>query len=329
MSALLLPYLKQESVTDVCFNPDGLAYLYRRSSRRPVLLPQEVRFAPERILAFLETVAGMSGATFTAEHPRLEARLPRELYFARVEGLRDPVTQGPMMVWRLPPRKHPALKDLVKKGTLGEAEAEFLTKALRERKNIVIVGSTSSGKTTLANALLDQLRGERILVIEDTPELVLKNENTVYLGTGERFSAAEALKASLRMRPDRIIIGELRDGNAVQNYLNSCVSAHPGLCTLHATAASVVSRIYGLVIQETGQPPDLGLIYQSIDYVVQLEQVMGPDGKSRRKVTRITRLERRTQESPASVRERERMWDAQDGEAAREPELTSKGEKDR
>ena len=317
ISQPLTPYLKDRRVTDLCFNPDGRVYLYRRSSREGKLLPEEVqdRFHPETVLAFLETLAGMIGATFTAERPSLDATLPEELYFARVKGLREPVTAAPMMVWRIPPRKRFTLKELVANETLKESEAELLTQRLRERKNIVVVGTTSSGKTALANALVDQLRDERIVVIEDTPELVLKNKNTVNMWTSDGYSTAAALKDSLRMRPDRIIIGELRDGNAVQNYLNSCVSAHPGLCTLHATSESVVSRIYGLVLQETGQPPDLDLIYQSIDYVVQLEQVIGSDGKRRRKVTKITELERKSQKQPGAVRElaRLREGDGRDG----------------
>ncbi len=319
ISQPLTPYLKDRRVTDLCFNPDGRIYLYRRSSREGKLLPEEVqdRFPPETVLAFLETLAGMIGATFTAERPSLDATLPEELYFARVKGLREPVTAAPMMVWRIPPRKRFTLRELVETyESLSDAEAKFLTQALRERKNIVVVGTTSSGKTALANALLDQLRDERMVVIEDTPELVLKNKNTVNMWTSDGYSTAAALKDSLRMRPDRIIIGELRDGNAVQNYLNTCVSAHPGLCTLHATAESVVSRIYGLVLQETGQLPDLDLIYQSIDYVVQLEQVIGSDGKRRRKVTKIAELERKLQKQPGAVRELARLRKGDGGDGA-------------
>ena len=295
MFSPFIPVLKP-AVTDLCVNSGGECFLYRRSSRTPKRLP--LRFAPQRTLAIIQTVAGMNGTFCTADRPRLEATLPDELYRGRLEGLVSPVVPGPTLVVRFPPRKHPSLKNLVENGTLESGEAHYLTTMIRTGKNIVIVGATTSGKTTLANALLDELSGERILVVEDTPELVLRNRNTVYLTTGDRFSAAEAIKACLRMRPDRIIIGELRDGRAVQNYLNSCASAHPGLCTLHASAESVVARIFGLVVQETGRPPDLDLIYRAIDLVVQVEQVVGEDGRNRRKVTKIAKLEHEHQEAP-------------------------------
>lgn len=292
----VIPYLKP-AVTDLCVNASGECFIYRRSSRRARRLP--FRFTPERTAAIIQTVAGINGTYCAAERPRLEATLPESLFRGRLEGLLPPVVSAPVLVVRFPPRRHPSLQNLVEGGTLSDAEASRLRIAVRAGKNIVIVGATTSGKTTLANALLDELTGERILVVEDTPELVLRNRNTVYLSSGDGFTTAEALKACLRMRPDRIIIGELRDGAAVQNYLNSCVSAHAGLCTLHASAETVVSRIYGLVVQQTGRAPNLELIYRSIDLIVELDQVAAEGSRSRRKVTRIACLDPGEQELPA------------------------------
>ena len=105
---------------------------------------------------------------------------------------------------------------------------------VRERKNLVIAGGTGSGKTTLANALLDLIKDERLLIIEDTPELSLKNADTVYWQTNKSFTARDAVKTALRVRPDRIILGEVRDAAAYE-WTRAALTGHPEAyapCTL-------------------------------------------------------------------------------------------------
>ena len=165
---------------------------------------------------------------------------------------------------------------------------EFLERAVLTRKNILISGATGSGKTTLSKALVRHIPyHERIITIEDTPELVIPQSNHVRLfyskgGQGRaKISAKELLEASLRMRPDRILLQELRDGTAFY-YLRNVNSGHPGsITTVHANSAELAFEQLTLLIKESEGGHDLArddirqLLHMLVDVVVQCERVGG------------------------------------------------------
>ncbi len=180
------------------------------------------------------------------------------------------------------------LADYVKAGTMTSQQADALRYAVNARLSVLIVGGTSSGKTTLANALLAQMSGtgDRILILEDTRELQCKAEDTVALRTqGKSVTLADLVRSTLRLRPDRIIVGEVRGPEAL-DMLKAWNTGHPGgIATVHANSAKAgLSRIEQLILEGTAVVPR-ALIAEAIDVIVFIS------GRgSKRRVDTIMRL---------------------------------------
>lgn len=267
----LLPLLTDSRVTNVHVNPDGSVFARRggRDERTGVVMTARER------LALLRTLAALEGLTITREEPLLECRLA--LYNVRVAGAIAPVTTAPAVVFRRSYEKRLLLDDYVEQGALTDEEAGYLRWALRERSTIVVAGATDSGKTTLTNALLAEIESDdpavRLVVLEeDVRELRTASPNAIHLLANGVQSAQQLLRLSLRMNPDRIIIGEARGPECYQ-WLRAANTGHPGgLLTLHANdAESVVERIADL-IAEAGVTPSTLRIVEAIDVVVFLEK---------------------------------------------------------
>lgn len=297
------PFLKQlerPDVTDLYVNRAGELWVETLSGVIERHAAPEVTEA--QLWRMARQVASVTHQGISREHPLLAARLPDG---ARVQIVAPPATRGPMAVAI---RRHVSadlqLDDYQTQGafadTLGadaadavEAElarlygaeewAAFLRTAVRARKTIIVSGGTSTGKTTFLNALLREIEpAERLVLIEDTPELVLRHENAVGL-VAVRGSLGEAtvttddlLTASLRMRPDRIILGELRGAEAF-TFLRAINTGHPGsLTTIHAdTPARAVEQLALLVLQSGVQmrrEDIIGYVERVVDVTVQLER---------------------------------------------------------
>ena len=182
-----------------------------------------------------------------------------------------------------------SLQDYLNQGILKPDHYHALKKSVLNRKNILVVGGTGSGKTTFSNALLAELQNtqDRILVLEDLPELQVNASDVVNLITSDNVTMRDLVKGSLRMRPDRIIIGEVRDGCAL-DLLKSWNTGHPGgICTLHANSAqSAPSRLEDLIQEVVANAP-INLIVEAIDLIVFIERVP----KLGRKIENIYKLE--------------------------------------
>lgn len=278
--APLAPFLERGDVTDIYVNRAGEVWT---ESTAGLIERHAVPALDDILLARLaRQIAALSDQGINREHPLLSATLPDG---ARVQIIGPPATRGPMA---LAIRKHVSsnlrLGDYVAAGAFAETRrgtvagrsrvdeelaamldandiAGMLATAVRARKNILVSGGTSTGKTTFLNALLQEVpTTERLILIEDTPELKLDHPNAIGLlaARGElgeaRVDANMLLAASLRMRPDRIILGELR-GEEAYTFLRAINTGHPGsMSSVHAdSAASAIEQIVLLVLQGGGR----------------------------------------------------------------------------
>ena len=231
----------------------------------------------------------MLGAVVNAGAPIVEGELP--LDGNRFEGILPPVAPAPVFVIRKRPRLLYTLADYLEAGILDAGQAEGLRAAVRARRNLLIAGGTTSGKTTLANALIAEMvrlgdPAERIVILEDTRELQCAGRNAVQLHTGDVADLTRLTRVTMRLRPDRIIIGEVRGGEALA-LLKAWNTGHPGgLTTIHANSAPAALMRLDTLIQEAGVPPQPRLVAEAIDLVVFIART--PDGRRVRELATVT-----------------------------------------
>jgi type IV secretion system protein VirB11 len=240
----------------------------------------------DKLIAALGTIAAMLGTELNESTPILEGRLP--LDGSRVEGAIPPISpDGPSLSIRKHASAVYSLEQYVTEGRIRQEHADFLRKCISKEKNILIAGGTSSGKTTFTNALLRELLEiapkDRLIIMEDTQELQRATNNKQNFVTTDTVSMRKLLKMAMRFRPDRIIIGEVRGGEAL-DLLKSWNTGHPGgIATVHAnSAASSLIRLEQLIM-EVSQNPMSSLIAEAIDVVVHMEK----RGKYGRQVAEI------------------------------------------
>lgn len=296
--APLAPWLGRDDVTDIYINRSGEVWIETlggaiERSASPAL-------DQSTLLRLARQIAATSSQGINREHPLLAASLPDG---SRVQVVLPPATRGEVAIAI---RRHvvqdldlesyrPAITGTViekaarnasDSAALGGDPIEALRRAVRERRNILISGGTSTGKTTFLNTLLREVpSNERLIVIEDAAELQLRHANAVGLiaargGQGEAdVTAEDLLIAALRMRPDRIILGEIR-GNEGMTFLRAVNTGHPGsLTTIHADSPErAIDQLALLTLQagsKLGWDDAVRYIRKSIDVVVQLSRIDG------------------------------------------------------
>src|SRR5579872_5036418 len=271
-------YLEDPSIVEVMLNPDGRIWIDRLSGG---LEDTGHRMAPADAERIVRLVAHHVGAEVHAFAPRVSAELPES--GERFEGLIPPVVLAPCFAIRRPAVAVFTLDDYVKAGIMSGNQAAKLRSAVRERKNILVAGGTSSGKTTLVNALLAEIAktGERVVLIEDTRELKCAAPNLVALRTKDgAASLSDLVRSALRLRPDRIPIGEVRGAEAL-DLLKAWGTGHPGgVGTLHAGSAIGALRRLEQLIQEAVITVPRALIAETIDLIA----VLAGRGSARRLV---------------------------------------------
>ena len=186
-------------------------------------------------------------------------------------GALPPIVRAPSFAIRKRALRIMTLADYVADGVMTEAQAAFLRQAVRERQNIVVAGGTSTGKTTLANALLDEIAAtkDRVLILEDTVELQCRSDDFVAMRTEPGVSTmADLVRATLRLRPDRIVVGEVRGAEAL-DLLKAWGTGHPGgIATVHAgSAQGALTRLEQLV-QEVSVTVPRALIAEAVNVIV-------------------------------------------------------------
>ncbi|HEX8532928.1 MAG TPA: P-type conjugative transfer ATPase TrbB [Allosphingosinicella sp.] len=271
MGPAIADALADPLVVEVMVNPDGLIRLDRLGEGRT---ETGRMLEPAQVEPIIRLVASQARHEVHAGSPIVSAELPARgdgLAGERFEGVLPPVAPGPCFSIRKPAARIYTLLDYVRDGVMSAEAARLLSLAASGRRNILIAGGTSSGKTTLANALLAEVAalGERVILIEDTRELQSAAPDTVALRTRPGVvTMADLVRSTLRLRPDRIIVGEVRGGEAL-DMLKAWNTGHPGgIATVHANSA--LSALYRLeqLIQEAVVTVPRRLVAEAIDLVL-------------------------------------------------------------
>jgi len=285
LGASTLAALSDADVTEVMCNPDGS--LWTESHAHGM---REIgdRLTETQIESLIGTVAALLGTVVHGRAPIVEGELPVNGF--RFEGILPPVSTAPTFVIRKSASQIYSLEDYAKAGIMTVAQRDVFIEAVRERRNIVIAGGTASGKTTLANALMREIvalgdPAERIVILEDTRELQCEARNVVQLHTGDVADLTRLVRVTMRLRPDRIIVGEVRGGEALA-LLKAWNTGHPGgITTVHANnAAAALLRLESL-IQESGVPPQPRLVAETVDLVAFIART--PEGRRIRELARV------------------------------------------
>jgi len=286
------PMLDDESVTEIMVNGHDDIYVERRGK----LEHTDARFASEdALLSAIHNIAQWVGREIDEQHPVLDARLPDG---SRVHAVIPPNARGgTYLTIRRFSRETLTMKDLICFGSMSPQVEEFLSICVRLRKNMMISGGTGTGKTVLLGAISHAIpEEERIVVIEDTSELRLIQKHTLYLEASHADRAGrgglgvrQLFANSLRMRPDRIIVGEVRGGEAL-DLIQSMISGHAGsLSTVHANSArDALIRLETLSLMSDIELPVYvarAQVASAINLIVQIAR-FSEDGS--RKITRVT-----------------------------------------
>jgi type IV secretion system protein TrbB len=261
-------WLEDPGVVEVMLNPDGRLWVDRLTEG---LIDTGERLAASDGERIVRLVAHHVGAEVHSAAPRVSAELPET--GERFEGLLPPVVAAPAFAIRKPAVAVFTLDDYVAAGIMSADEARVLRRAVERRRNVLIAGGTSTGKTTLVNALLAEVAKttDRVVLIEDTRELQCKTPNLVALRTKDGVaSLSDLVRSSLRLRPDRIPIGEVRGAEAL-DLLKAWGTGHPGgIGTIHAGSALGALRRLEQLIQEAVVTVPRALIVETIDLIAVL-----------------------------------------------------------
>jgi type IV secretion system protein TrbB len=270
MGPELLDPLADSEVVEIMLNPDRSLWIDRLGAG----MERIGEIDPVRALTIITTVAALIDTVVTPDRPILECELP--LDGSRFEALIPPLVERPTFSLRKKALLIFTLEHYVERGIMSGEQKEAVEQAVSQRENILVCGGTSTGKTTLANAILDCIArlnaAHRIVVIEDTRELQVSAQNVVFLRTSDTTDMTRLLRATLRLRPDRIVVGEVRDGSAL-TLLKAWNTGHPGgVGTVHADDVGGALIRIGQLIQETGVPPNPELTAEAVNVVVSIRR---------------------------------------------------------
>jgi type IV secretion system protein VirB11 len=292
---VVLQALRNPEVIEINLNPDGVLWVeYLGRGKIP-----SGRMAAHTAESLLATCATMLDTVVTRENPIVEGEFP--LDGSRLEAGIPPIASAPFFSIRKHSGKIFSLDEYVESGSLKPAGRDRIYEAVRNRENILVVGGTGSGKTTLGNAILDAMakttKNDRVVILQDTLELQVAVENRVLLRTSENVSMARLLRVAMRLQPDRVIVGEVRGGEA-HSLLKAWNSGHPGgFCTIHAD-----SETQGLhkLLDYVFEAPEMGArnderiangIARTVQLVVFIEKTGGKPARAIRGISQVIGFE--------------------------------------
>lgn len=278
--------LDDPGVVEIMLNPDGKLFIER--------LGHGISAAGDMARASAETIIGSVAHVLNSEvddeRPIVSGELP--IGGHRFEGLLPPVVAGPSFTIRRRASRLIPLDDYVAGKVMTSSQASVIRNAVASKLNIVVAGGTGSGKTTLTNAILaeivDHAPDDRLVILEDTAEIQCAAENAVCLHTSDTVDMSRLLKSTMRLRPDRIIVGEVRDGAAL-TLLKAWNTGHPGgIATIHSnTARSALQRLEQLTA-EASQQPMQAVIGDAVDLIISIERT--PKGRRVNEILHVSRF---------------------------------------
>jgi type IV secretion system protein VirB11 len=291
----VMSLLQEDNVVEVMLNPDGHIWVDRFGAHGG-MEDTGIRMPVEQSLAFLGTVASYYGKTIHHSDTIIAEVFP--LDGSRINGVIPPTTAMPSFNIRKRAKKIFTLDEYIEQGRMTSFDKKVISDGIRDRVNILIAGATGSGKTTFTNAVLHELNTihpqHRIISMEDTEELQVPQNNKVRMFTDECTPMQKLLFSAMRQRPDRIIIGEVRDGAAL-DLLKSWNTGHPGgITTLHANSCiEALSRLEMLIMEAVNSPMQR-LIGQAVGMVAFIEKTAA--GPSLSQIMEVVGYDQRLEE---------------------------------
>ncbi|MGV1963798.1 P-type conjugative transfer ATPase TrbB [Rhizobium rhizogenes] len=278
--------LDDATVVEIMLNPDGRLFIERLG--HGVAPAGEMSSAAAEMV--IGTVAHALQSEVDTEQPIISGELP--IGGHRFEGLLPPVVAKPAFTIRRRASRLIPLEDYVRTGVMTEYQASTIRSAISARLNIIISGGTGSGKTTLANTVINEIvkstPEDRLVILEDTAEIQCAAENAVLLHTSDTIDMARLLKSTMRLRPDRIVVGEVRDGAAL-TLLKAWNTGHPGgVATIHSNTAMSALRRLEQLTAEASQQPMHEVIGEAVDLVISIERT--PRGRLVRDIIQVERF---------------------------------------
>lgn len=280
---LILEALENTNVIEIMLNPDGKLWIEEYGKDQEYVGDVD----EEKAKLILSLVASSLDITVTSLTPIVEGNFP--LDGSRFEGTYPPIVAKPSFSIRKKANKIIKLQEYLANGVITQEVIEIIKQAVFDRKNIIVAGGTSSGKTTFVNAVIDILSElcpkDRLLILEDTPELQSASENTVFFRTNDiaKITMQSLTKVCMRYAPKRIIVGEVRDKAALE-LLKAWNTGHPGgIGTLHANSAEEALMRIEELVEEAGNGEKRKLIGRAVDLVVFME-------KTKENVRRLSKI---------------------------------------
>ncbi len=279
--------LDDDDITEIMANPDGSVWLESRSKG----MYKACDIGRAEAQNFLLQLARMQGLFLNAKSPYIETLLP--FHGERLEGTIVPISTRASFTIRKPAKTVYPLEDYLEKEIMTHAQHDYIAEALISRKNMLVSGGPGTGKTTFSNAIIKKMseicdQAQRILILEDTAELQCEMPNVVSMTTSQAVSMTTLLKIAMRSRPDRILVGEVRDGAALDLLKSWNTGCPGGIATIHANSAqSSVLRLISLA-QEANVPPPNALVAETVDVLINV--VRNPNHAAGREVKSISEM---------------------------------------
>lgn len=274
---------EDDDVTEIQVNPDNRIWIDTFSKGN---IWTGKFFDPEKSSQLINYIASDIGMEIGVGQRIVTGRIPFTL--ERFEGVLPPVSKpNSLFVIRKKPLKIFSLDDYVSVGSMSKTQKDILVKAISEYKNILVVGATASGKTTFCNALIKEMEQyqDRLLFLEETPELLSENLNSVFLETAEGIELLRLFKSSMRLSPIRIIVGEVRGSEAIE-LLTAWNSGHSGgVSTIHSDSAIGGLRQLERYIKRQSLDSQSETIAITIHYLVVIVKISG-----KRKIKEIVKI---------------------------------------
>ncbi len=284
---VILKALFDHSVNEIMLNPDGVIWVEHKDHGMEVAGEMQRRAAE----SFIRAVAGVQNLEINERTPILETELLIDK--SRFEGVLPVNTDGgPAFAIRKKAKEIYRFRDYVARGMMSEDQVQVICDAMVKRLNILVCGGPGTGKTTFVNACIAELvtlvnPKERLFLLEDVPELQCSARNKVAMHTSSEIDLSDLLRATLRMRPDRILVGEVRDKSMLYLLKAWNTGAPGGIATVHANGAEAAALRCSDLAQEANIPPPLALIVETVNVIVSIERLASSPGRRVKEIVGI------------------------------------------